>query len=81
MCVAICIVATLVPTYAAGLRASDYISSYSIDANIFGRTIRTDFTVRGAKSMDKLGCESIKIYEKMEVHGLLLQASTKMIRV
>ena len=64
LCIALCLMAVLVPTSAFDLRASEQIYYHSIDASASGGEIVTRFTVWGNETMDKLGCQSIKIYEK-----------------
>ena len=64
LCVAICLMAMLVPASAISMRASEQIFMHSIDADASGGEIVTRFTVWGNTIMDKLGCQSIQIYEK-----------------
>ena len=55
---------SLIPTFAVEQRASEQLSYYYIDVTSSDKMIDTDFTVRGTKTMDKIGCEGILIYEK-----------------
>ena len=64
LCVALCLMAMLVPASAFDTRASEQIYYHSIDASASGGQIVTRFSVMGNVPMDKLGCQSIKIYEK-----------------
>lgn len=64
LCVALYLMAMLVPASALDMRASEQIYYHSIDASTSGGQIVTRFSVMGNVTMDKLGCQSIKIYEK-----------------
>ena len=64
LCVALCLMAMLVPASALDMRASDQIYYHFIDASVSGGEIVTQFTVWGNVTMDKLGCQSITISEK-----------------
>lgn len=64
LCVALCLMAMLVPASASDMRASEQIYFHSIDASASGGEIVTRFTIMGNVTMDKLGCQNITIYEK-----------------
>ena len=61
-CVVICMM-TMVISASASTRASDQISSYLIQAKSDDGNIYVDFSVTGKGGMDRIGCESIYIYE------------------
>ena len=64
LCVALYLMAMLVPASAFDTRASEQISLHSIDVSVSGGEIVTRFTIMGNATMDKLGCQNITIYEK-----------------
>ena len=51
-------------TFAVTDRASDQISSYYIDVIPTTGSIGVSFSVSGNRFMEKIGCESIDVYEK-----------------
>lgn len=57
------IVFMLLMSVSAMARASDQISSYDIDVAPFSDEIEVYFSVFGAGPMNKIGCESIYVYE------------------
>ena len=60
LCVMICMMAMVIPSFA---RASDQIEYHSVDVMSNNGQIYVDFSVDGTGSMQKIGCESIYIYE------------------
>lgn len=64
LCVAVCLIVSLVPAFAVEMRASEQISYHYIDVTASDGMIKTDFTVRGTETMSNIGCQSIRIYEK-----------------
>lgn len=60
----ICVVMMTVPSFAAEARSSEQIFSYSMNVTAGKGTLDTYFTVTGKKTMDKIGCQSIYIYQK-----------------
>lgn len=58
----ICMFAMAVPSFAS-MRASDQIRDYLVDVKSDNREIYIDFSVTGKGGMDRIGCESIRIYE------------------
>ncbi len=60
----VCLFVLSVPVLAVESRASDQINMYSMNATVSGGSIKVSFEVYGKTKMDKLGCESIKVYEK-----------------
>lgn len=63
-CVTICILAMTLPAYA---RASDQLRDYWIETDTSDGQICVEFMVEGKSSMDRIGCESIEVYE--DVNG------------
>lgn len=63
-----------VPAFAAEARASEQIRSYSIDVATTVGSINTKFSVTGNGIMDKVGCESIKVYEKSGSSWILTES-------
>lgn len=63
-CVLICITTLIIPTTASTERASDQISLYWIDPIITKGAVNIEFSITGKTIMNKLGCESIYLYEK-----------------
>ena len=57
------IVFMLLMSVSAMARASDQISSYDIDVAPFSDEIEVYSSVFGAGPMNKIGCESIYVYE------------------
>lgn len=51
--------------FAIQTRASDQISSYSINITANTGSIKVKISVSGTGTMDKIGCESIEIYKKV----------------
>lgn len=62
--VAICMFLIAVPALAAETRASNQITSYDITVTPASSTLNVKFSVSGNTIMNKIGCESIKVYEK-----------------
>ena len=59
-----CAVALVIPTFAADTRASDQISMYYMDVSTSKGSIDIEFSIKGVGTVDKLGCQSIYIYER-----------------
>lgn len=61
------IVATLlsIPTFAVPFRASDQISSYTIDISAISDEIKIITYVFGVGNINKIGCEKIDIYKRV----------------
>lgn len=62
--VVFCLISMVFAAFAAETRASDQISSYRMNAVVRNGSIIVEFSVRGNGRMEKLGCQSIYIYEK-----------------
>ena len=62
-CVIVYLVSMVIPTFAQTNRASDQISDYWVVTTSSDREINVEFSVTGTGSMNRIGCESIYIYE------------------
>lgn len=74
ICVVACLAAMIVPAFAAETRASSQIFHYSMDATMSKGTIKVYFSVDGVGTMQKIGCESIYIYEKSGTRWSLVES-------
>ena len=59
-CVTICMMTMTLQAFA---RASDQLEDYWMEAGTSNGQIYVEFMVAGTGSMDRIGCESIKVYE------------------
>lgn len=59
-CVTICMMTMTLQAFA---RASDQLENYWMEAGTSNGQIYVEFMVAGTGSMDRIGCESIKVYE------------------
>ena len=59
-CVMICMLAMTLPAFA---RASDQLEDYWMEAGTSDGQILVSFSVTGSAKMDRIGCESIEVYE------------------
>lgn len=59
----ICVLMLSVPVFALETRASDQISNYVMDVTTSKNSIDVQISVTGCGMMEKLGCESIRVYE------------------
>lgn len=66
--------ALIVPALAVESRASDQIKISSMDATTFNGSIEVYFSITGKTKMDKLGCQSIKVYEKSGSGRVLVES-------
>lgn len=64
LCALICATTLIVPVIASTERASDQISLYRIDTIATRGAVNVEFTITGKGIANKLGCESIYLYEK-----------------
>lgn len=62
------------PTYATEMRASDQITHYSIDVSSSSGEIDVEVSVKGIGISSKIGCESIKVYEKSGSRWVLAES-------
>lgn len=69
----VCMVLLVIPAFAAEARASVQLASYFMNATISSGTITVEFTVTGTGTMNKLGCESIAIYEQSGSRWVLVK--------
>lgn len=60
-CAIVCMMAMVI---SASARASDQIRSYLMDAKSDEGNIYVNFSVTGTGGMDRIGCESIYIYDR-----------------
>lgn len=58
----LCVLLLAVPAFAAETRESAQIKLYWIDVTTRSGNIIVQFSISGNKTMNKIGCESIKIY-------------------
>lgn len=63
-CALICVITLTIPAVASVERASNQISLYRIDAIATKGAVNVEFTITGKGLSNKLGCESIYLYEK-----------------
>lgn len=61
--IAVCVLGMAVPAFA---RASDQIGSYSVKVYALSGQIAVEFSVAGNVKMEKIGCESIYLYKKVD---------------
>ena len=61
---AVCMFLLAAPAFAAETRSSVQINSYSMTVTPVTNTLNVKFSVTGNGIMNKLGCESIKVYEQ-----------------
>lgn len=59
----ICMFAMAIPSFAS-VKASNQIRDYLVDVKSDNRKIYIDFSVTGKGGMDRIGCESIYIYDR-----------------
>ena len=60
----VCLFMLTIPSFATENRASAQIALYEIVVTPTAGTINVKFTVSGSSIMNKIGCESIEVYEK-----------------
>lgn len=60
----ICMLSMAVPSFAIATRASSQIKQYNVTVTPTTGLLNVNFRVTGSATMNKIGCESIKIYEK-----------------
>ncbi|MCI8539821.1 MAG: hypothetical protein HFF18_14385 [Oscillospiraceae bacterium] len=77
ICVVACLATMIVPAFAVETRASSQIIRYSMDATTSKDTIEVFFSVTGVGTMQKIGCESIYIYEKSGTRWSLVETFTE----
>lgn len=62
------------PAFAATTRESAQIKQYSMVVTTSPGTLNIQFSISGNKTMNKIGCESIKIYAKLGNSWILVQS-------
>lgn len=70
----ICMFTLTISAYAIENRASDQIAVYDISVTPTSGTLNVKFSVSGTNIMDKLGCESIMVYEKSGTRWTLVDS-------
>lgn len=60
---AVCIFLFAMPAFAT-TKASSQINNYNMTVTPSARTLNINFSIMGNNLMDKIGCESIHVYEK-----------------
>lgn len=71
----ICMFTLTISAYAIEDRASDQISLFDISVTSTSGTLNVKFSVSGTTLMDKIGCESIKVYEKSGTRWTLVDSA------
>ena len=61
----ICIIVLVIPSFAVDTRASDQIKLYGMEVYTGDGTLDIEFYISGKGVMDKIGCESIYLYKKI----------------
>ena len=64
MMVLVCSLMLACPAFAAEARASTQINTYTVDVTPSSGNLAVDFYVAGNSTMTKIGCSSIKVYQK-----------------
>lgn len=59
-----CMMQLAVPSSAITIMASSQITSYSMNVTASAGTLNVEFAITGKGTMDKIGCQSIYVYEK-----------------
>ena len=77
ICALICILSLIIPTSAAITRASDQIRLYWADAVVTKGAINVEFSITGKNIMNKIGCESIYIYKKLDTRWRYVNSKTE----
>lgn len=70
----VCLFVLSVPAFAVESRASDQIRIYSMGATTNKGSIEVSFEVYGKTKMNKLGCQSISVYEKSGSKWVLVES-------
>lgn len=70
----VCLFVLSVPALAVEGRASEQIRTYSMNAVASNSSIKVSFEIYGKTKMDKLGCQSISVYEKSGTKWVLVES-------
>ena len=70
----LCVLLLAVPALAAETRESAQIKLYWMNVSTSPGTIDIEFSISGNKPMNKIGCESIKIYSKIGNSWILVDS-------
>ncbi|MCI8304224.1 MAG: hypothetical protein HFF52_06310 [Lawsonibacter sp.] len=65
VCICVCLISLAAPAFASEVRASDQIRSYRLDTVVTEGAVHVEFSITGKYIMDKIGCQSIFLYEKV----------------
>lgn len=68
MMAVVCVVLLVIPAFAAEARASVQLASYAMNVTASPGTLNVFFSVTGNGIMNKIGCESIHVFEKSDSH-------------
>ena len=71
----ICMFTLTISAYAIENRASNQIALYDISVTPTSGTLNVKFSVSGTSMMEKIGCESIKVYEKSGTQWTLVDST------
>ena len=71
----ICMLTLTISAHAIENRASDQIALYNISVTPTSGTLNVKFSVSGTSMMEKIGCESIKVYEKSGTQWTLVDST------
>lgn len=69
-----CAAMLLLPAAAAEPRASDQLAAYSMNVVPEPDRLVVEFSVTGCFTMNKIGCESIRVFEKTGTHWTLVES-------
>ena len=70
---AVCMFLFAMPAFAT-IKASSQISQYDMSVTPVTNTLNIKFLISGNHIMDKIGCESIYVYEKSGSHWILVNS-------
>lgn len=70
---AVCIFLFAMPAFAT-TKASSQINNYNMTVTPSASTLNINFSIMGNNLMDKIGCESIYVYEKSGSHWILVNS-------
>ena len=65
VCAFVCVLTLVIPAFAVTPRASEQIRSYMMDVIVTEGAVNIEFSIVGKNIMDKIGCQSIYLYERV----------------
>jgi len=74
----ICMSTLCVPSFAVDARASAQIAAYEMDVAPTTDKLAIFFSITGSGKMDKIGCESIYVYELINSEWTIVSSQTKL---